>query len=155
MTLSDLNEVKDTSKSEKLSKIYIQFQNILGELKKRELPDETIGFINKDIAEINTTPYIDKDLVKLLRKKLTKIIRILEKELKIVPKGYYKVLWSSKGICIFGLPVGIIFGLIIMNNAGYLPIGFPFGMLVGRILGSSMDKKAFEEGRQLDVNIWS
>jgi len=75
---------------------------------------------------------------------------LLEKELKIVPKGYYQNLWIALGICVFGLPIGVVFGTS-LDNMGLLGIGLPIGVAIGYVLGSRMDKKASEEGRQLDV----
>jgi hypothetical protein len=34
---------------------------------------------------------------------------------------------------------------------GFIGIGLPIGMAIGMIVGTNMDKKAFTEGRQLDV----
>jgi hypothetical protein len=36
---------------------------------------------------------------------------------------------------------------------GLIGIGLPLGMSAGIAVGSQMDKKAFEEGRQLDIEI--
>ena len=88
------------------------------------MPHRIIEFVNQDIEEINSTSLIGNELRKLVKQKQTKIIKLLEKELKIVPKGYYKKLWLG-----------------LVNPA------------IGSALGSRMDKKAFEEGRQLDVKI--
>ena len=37
----------------------------------------------------------------------------------------------------------------------FLAIGIPLGMAIGIGLGTGMDKKALEEGRQLDIEIRS
>jgi len=34
-----------------------------------------------------------------------------------------------------------------------LGIGFPIGLALGMAVGTGMDKKAFEEGRQIDLEI--
>ena len=54
---------------------------------------------------------------------------------------------------VFGFPIGVILELIIKSNVGFISIGIPIGMGIGILLGSSMDKKAFKEGRQLDLKI--
>ncbi|MFY8110592.1 MAG: hypothetical protein ACOVKP_01170 [Flavobacterium sp.] len=87
-----------------------------------------------------------------MTQKQTKIIKLLEKELKIVPKNYYRNLWSALGMSVFGLPMGAALGLSI-GNIGLLGIGLPIGMLIGMLVGSQMDKKAFQEGRQLAIEI--
>ena len=48
--------------------------------------------------------------------------------------------------------MGVPFGLSI-GNLGMLGIGLPIGMAIGVGVGSSMDKKAFNEGRQLDFEV--
>ena len=52
----------------------------------------------------------------------------------------------------FGLPIGVVFGLL-MKNMGLMAIGLPIGLGVGAAVGSSMDKKALQEGRQIDVEM--
>jgi hypothetical protein len=88
----------------------------------------------------------------LIKQKQTKIIKLLEKELKIVPKNYYRNIWLAVGMSVFGLPIGVAFGVSI-GNMGLLAIGLPIGMAIGTLVGSRMDKKAFEENRQLDIEI--
>jgi hypothetical protein len=48
--------------------------------------------------------------------------------------------------------LGVAVGLS-LGNMGMIGLGFPIGMAVGIGVGSKMDKKAFEEGRQLDLEI--
>jgi hypothetical protein len=45
-----------------------------------------------------------------------------------------------------------VFG-IGLDNMAFLGLGLPIGLAIGAVLGLRMDKKAFEEGRQLDVKI--
>ena len=56
-------------------------------------------------------------------------------------------------MAVFGLPLGVIFGLIISNNPAYIGGGIPIGMCLGIGIGSNMDKKALKEGRQLNFKI--
>ena len=88
----------------------------------------------------------------MLKQKRFKIIKLLEKELKIVPKNYYRNLWFIVGMSVFGLPLGVAFGISI-GNLGLLGIGLPIGMVIGIAVGSGMDKKAHKEGRQLNIEI--
>jgi len=46
--------------------------------------------------------------------------------------------------------MGVVFGTS-LDNMTFLAIGIPMGMVVGIAIGSTMDKKAFEENRQLDL----
>ena len=150
MNIIELTERADISENAKLGEIYAQFQELLKELRKKELPQKIIEFVNHVIDNINSTSLTGSALGKLLKEEQTKIIKLLEKELKIVPKEYYQNLWLVLGLCVFGLPVGVVFGTI-LNNMALLGIGLPIGLAIGYVLGSRMDKKASEEGRQLDV----
>jgi hypothetical protein len=48
--------------------------------------------------------------------------------------------------------MGVAFG-ISLGNLGLLGLGLPIGMAVGVGVGSMMDKKALQEGRQLDFEV--
>jgi hypothetical protein len=72
--------------------------------------------------------------------------------MKLVPKDYYRSLWMTLGMSAFGIPMGVVFG-ISMGSMAYLGIGLPIGLVIGIAVGTAMDKKALEEGRQLDVEI--
>jgi len=136
----------------KTKALYDQLQQLLNEVGKKKLSAETIEKINRETALINSTTLRDKDLHKMLKQKQNDLIKLLEKEHKIVPKNYYRNLWMAFGMGAFGLPIGVAFGLL-MHNIALLSIGLPIGLGIGVLVGSSMDKKAEAEARQLDVEI--
>jgi hypothetical protein len=145
MSIIELKERQDNSEDDKLSRIYSQLGELLKELKKKELPHQIIESVNQDVEELNATTFSENELRKLVKQKQTKIIKLVEKELKITPKNYYRSLWFVLGM-IFGSAIGPGFGIS-------FGIGIPIGMVIGIAVGSAMDKKAFEAGRQLDVEI--
>lgn len=61
-------------------------------------------------------------------------------------------MWMVLGMSAFGLPIGLMFGLM-MDNLAFLGIGLPIGMGLGLTLGTALDKKAFENGNQLDLEL--
>jgi len=152
MEINQLNLKFDTGSNPKLNELYSQFQEILEKLKHQKLPSEAVQYINNIVEQINSTMLQDKALLKLLKDKQNIIIKYLEKEHKIVPKNYYKKLWLAVGMTAFGLPIGVVFGLL-MKNMGLMAIGLPIGLGFGAAAGSSMDKKALQEGRQIDVEL--
>ena len=79
---------------------------------------------------------------------------MIEKELMLVPKNTFRNRWMAIGMAAFGIPIGMAFG-VSMGNMAFLAIGIPIGMSIGIAIGTGMDKKAFEEGRQLDIDIRS
>lgn len=152
MSIIDLRERTDISSDFKLNALHIQFGNLLSELRKKDLPQNTIDLINQRVTLINTSTFVGNDLRKLIKQEQTQTLKQLEKAHKIAPKNYYRNLWMILGFTAFGLPIGMIFGLSI-GNIGMMGIGLPIGMAIGAGVGSSMDKKALSEGRQLDIEI--
>ena len=151
MSIIELKERQNISDNMKLSRIYDQLGELLKELKKKELPHKIIQSVNQDIEELNNTTHTGNELRKLVKQKQTKIIKLVEKELKITPKNYYRSLWFVLGMSLVS-GIGVCFGISI-GKMGLLGIGVPIGMVIGIAVGAAMDKKAFEEGRQLDVEI--
>lgn len=152
MKINELKHRPDIDVNVKLNEAYLQFEKFLDELRKRELPDEIVNSVNKDIDELNSIPTNEKELRNQIKKKLSKTIRLIEKELKLVPKNYYRNIWLAIGMAAFGIPIGVAFGFS-LGNMALLGIGLPLGLVIGIAVGSGMDKKALEQGRQLDIEI--
>ncbi|MBT8320619.1 MAG: hypothetical protein KJO90_02995 [Eudoraea sp.] len=106
--------------------------------------------LNSEIEATNAVSSSDKQFSRMLRKKKHAILKTLEKELKLVPKHYYRNLWMALGMSVFGVPLGVAFGAS-MDNMAFLGIGIPIGMVIGIGVGTAMDEKALKEGRQLNV----
>ena len=154
MIIDELKEKDGISENLKLSRIYLQFGELLKQLKQKDLPQGIIEMLNQDIEEINSTSLTGNDLRKVIKRKQTKILKILEKELKIVPKDHYRNLWLAVGTSTFGIPIGMAFSSVFADNLlSFLVVGIPVGMVIGMSLGSNMDKKAYNEKRQLDIYI--
>jgi len=152
MNIKELKNREDFSNDDKLNRIYSQFGELLNELKKKELSQDVYKLINESVDILNLSTFNGAQLTKLLKHKQTAILKQVEKEHKIVPKNYYRTLWMVLGMSAFGLPIGVAFGLSI-GNIGLLAIGLPIGMGIGIAVGMSMDKKAMNEGRQLNIEI--
>lgn len=150
--ISDLKRRPGIESNSKLQKTLLQLEKLLAELEQQELNHTLVTSINKEIVALNSIPTSDKNLRKQIIKGQTNIIKIAEKELKLVPKNYYRNLWLAIGMAVFGLPIGIIIG-VALDNMAFLGIGLPMGLAVGIAIGTGMDKKAQEEGRQLDIEI--
>jgi len=152
MKIIELNQKPDIDLNVRLKEKYLQFEKLLIELRKRELPDGLVMSINKDIEDLNSISCSGDELRKLVRTKQTSIIKILENELKVVTKNYYRNLWLAIGMAAFGVPIGVAIGTS-LGNMAFMGIGFPIGLAIGMAVGIGMDKKAFEEGRQIDLEI--
>ena len=152
MEIIELKDIQNIGGDMKLMNSYTQFGELLKELRKKQLTPGIIESVNQDVEEINTTSLSGNGLRDLVIRKQAKILKQLEKELKIVPKNHYRNLWLVLGMSAFGLPMGVAIGLAI-GNIGLLAIGLPIGMVIGLAAGTAMDKKAFNEGRQLDIEL--
>lgn len=152
MSMNQLIERPNITGNLKIARMYEQFGQLLNQLEQRELSDEIKGSINQEILSLNSIADTDKHFAKSVKEKESTIIRLVEKELKIVPKNYYRKLWLVLGMTVFGLPLGVVMGSSI-GNMGLLGMGLPIGLGIGIAVGSSLDKKAFNEGRQLDFEV--
>ena len=152
MELLELNKRANIDHNKKLNNSCSQFGELLNELNKKELSTEIIIFINIGIEEINSFTESEKKMRKKIKKTQSGIIKLIEKELKLVTKNHYRNTWMTIGVGAFGVPSGVALGTS-LGNMGFIGIGMPIGMVIGLAIGSGMDKKAFEDGRQLDLKI--
>lgn len=150
-----LQKLKDTAlleESDRLKKRFRQFNKLVDEINKVHIPEELGKTFNDMIHELDQHQSTARLLSINIRRTQTKILKVLEKELKIVTKHHYRNTWLAIGMSAFGLPLGVVFGSAIGNMA-FLGIGLPIGMIIGMGIGTQMDKKAAEEKRQLDIQI--
>jgi hypothetical protein len=150
--MKKLVERQNITANLKASNAYQQLDKLLNALEIMALPNETVILINQEIEQLNSTSDIDKYFVRATKEKENRILKLVEKNHKIVPKNYYRKLWMVLGMSAFGLPIGVAFGISI-GNLGLLGLGLPIGMAIGIGVGTSMDKKALNEGRQLDFEV--
>lgn len=149
-----VNSIKRRSKlghNAKLDKRYAFLEKLVLEINKIELPQSIVKKVNEEIDTVNNFGGSDREKLSKLRNAQSKILRILEKEMKIVPKNYYRNFWMAIGIAAFGIPLGVAFGTS-LQNMGFIGIGIPIGLSIGLTIGIAMDKKAFNEGKQLDID---
>ena len=152
MEIYVFNKRPNIESDKKLTNKSIDFEKLLNELKKKKIPSEIINSINQYIDEIHSFSGSNKGLLKLLQKVQTRILKLIEKELKIVTKNHYRNMWLAVGMTAFGLPFGLVFG-ISTGNMALMAIGLPVGMVIGMAIGTVKDKKAFENENQLDIEI--
>lgn len=148
----EIIELNKNDSNIKVNNSIEQFKQLNKLLNDKKLPVNIIEKINFEIELLNSSQLVGNSLLHLIKKKQNKIIRLTEKELKIVPKNYYRNLWMVLGMSAFGIPLGVAFGLS-MGNIGLLAIGLPIGMGIGVLVGSKLDKKASESGKQLDIEL--
>ncbi|MDE5422080.1 hypothetical protein L3073_07645 [Ancylomarina sp. DW003] len=150
MEIIKLARRSNIEENKKLVSQYDFLEKLFEELRQKELPLDLIGSINQKVELLNVFSGLDKDLSKLMSRNKAEILQLLEKDLKIVCKGHYQNLWLSVGLAAFGLPMGVLFG-ISSGSMAYIGLGLPLGMLIGMTYGIFLDKKAQEDGKQLET----
>lgn len=151
MEINVLNKSPNIEQNIKLNRRFLQFEKLVSELKKIEIPDGIVNSINKNIEVVNSISNSDKELRKQIKKAQSGILKLIEKELKLVTKNHYRNTWLGIGIAL-----GVAFGSAIgtsTGNTSLLGMGIPIGMAIGIAVGTSMDKKAKDDGKQLDLEI--
>lgn len=149
MTINPL-ELKAQFENKKLNKRIAYFKKLISELDKRTLPDSLIDHVNAQTALVMAASHSEKELQKQIRKSIQKVLTLAEREAKLVGKRHYQTRWLAVGMAAFGIPMGVAFGTAI-DNMGMIGVGMPIGMAIGIALGTQMDAKAKNEGRQMDL----
>ena len=150
MELKSIHPRADIGQNKKAYRSFSQFMGFLEVLKQQDLTEIVIEKLNIEINKINAAAL--KKLNSQMRKSQFKMIQVLEKEQKLVPKNYYRKIWLVLGMSAFGLPLGVVFGFA-LDNMAFLGIGLPIGMVIGMAVGTQMDKKAEKEGRQINMEM--
>ncbi|MEQ9169213.1 MAG: hypothetical protein RLO12_23365 [Fulvivirga sp.] len=151
MEIKALNKRPNIDQNTKLKSRFIQFETLLSELKKHEIPDEIITAINEYIDEVNAASGVEKELRMQLKKSLTKILKLIEKELKLVTINHYRNMYLAVGVAL-GVAFGSAFGAS-LGNMAFMGAGLPIGIGIGIAMGTQKDKEAKENGKQLDLEI--
>lgn len=133
----------------KLTKKFTSLSNLIFAAGKHDLPDSFVIYLNNEIDKISQFPGNTTETIKKLGEVQADFLKKLEKEHQLVPKNYYRNLWIPLGMGAFGVPIGVVFGLL-MDNLSLLSVGFPIGIGFGVALGVSLDQKALKNGKQLD-----
>jgi hypothetical protein len=149
MPLSQLSARTSFENNPKLAKQFHLLQSLLKAISEKQIPEEQASNIYEIISGINNFSGPDPELLKVMKAGQAAILKLLEKELKIVPQNHFQTLWMVLGMSAFGLPIGVAFGAA-LGNMAFLAIGLPIGMSIGIALGNAMDTKAKNEGRQLE-----
>jgi hypothetical protein len=152
MKIEELSKRQGPDNNKKLAMRYARLERLLQALRQKEIPGDVAEEINHHVRTINAGAGSDREYGKMLGRAQHAILKIAEQKLRLVARDHYRNMWMSVGMAAFGIPLGVAFGLS-MGNMGFLGIGLPIGMAIGIAVGVGMDKKAMQEGRQLDVDI--
>jgi len=150
----DLQNLKNRSLPENKSIVqnYNLLKELISELNYRELPPEVVVVMNTEIDRLNTLPNHHPRLLVGVKAVKRKLLKSAMEDLELVPKNYYRNMWLAIGMTGIGLPIGVLFSLI-LDNISSLSFGLPIGLAIGIAIGSFYDKKAVEDNRQLELEI--
>lgn len=152
MEIKKLNNFENISKTNRVQREFDSFKILIEELKSRKLPNNTIEKINEIIDKFNSFNKKANRFSSEITNSTYKIVQIVLKEHKLTPINYNRNMWMGLGIAIFGLPLGVAMGFA-LGNVAFIGIGLPLGMSIGLAIGASIDKKAKENGNQLNIEL--
>lgn len=148
--ISQLTNRNGLAQTKGLEKLYAKYQSLIEELNDRAIPQDLMEQVNEEVATLNEMPNSGKELKKATKKSFARILKLLREEIDLVAKNYHRNTWMALGMTIFGLPIGMGIATAV-GNFGLFAAFMPIGMAIGIAVGSGMDKKALEEGRQLEI----
>jgi|LGVE01.1.fsa_nt_gb hypothetical protein len=146
MKIENIIDRKNSIPNPKLDKTYKKMSNLIDALNKKEITPKIASIINDEILLLNNFTGTDKELIKSIKKSYPKIIKLVEKELKLVPKNHFRNLYLGLGL-VFGVALG---ASIFKDNMG---LGIPLGMVIGLALGTNKDKEVEKTGKQLEIEV--
>ncbi len=152
MKITALKSRPNLVQGKRCAKRYGLFEKLIIELEQHELPIEIITTLNSEITHLNSLKDTDKAISKDVKRVQYKLLKSLEKELKLVPINHYRNMWLALGMSL-GLSFGTVFATSIQNYA-FIGVGMPIGMAIGIALGTKKDKEVKESGRQLGIELF-
>ena len=140
MKITQLKKRPNIGQDKKLNDKFTHFEKLINELKKKEIPSDIVSSINQYIEEVNSFLGSNKYFRVQIRKSQNSILKLINKELKLIPKNFYLFRWMSMGISIFGIPLGVVIATS-TKIWGLFGIGIPIGVIIGMAVGAGMDKR--------------
>ena len=149
MLLSTLTIRPSFELNPKLAKAAHNLSTLLTAIGEKEIPESVESQINEIIAQVNEFKGTDPHLIKQMKAAQASILKLLENELGLVAKNHYQLQWLAIGMAVFGIPMGVAFGMS-LGNLAFLGIGLPIGMAIGIAIGNQKDKEAALNEKQFD-----
>ena len=151
--MNNLNELIPPSELDSTSRIgkrYGQMEALLEALDRRDLKDPFLSNLNGIIDSFNAAS--SANWKKNVRTAHAAVLKTMSKDSDLHTINQNRNMWMAVGMAAFGIPMGAAFGAA-LGNMAFIGIGMPVGMAIGIAVGTAMDKKAKDEGRQLDIEL--
>lgn len=135
--------------TKKAEKRIDRFNQLLLELETWDLNTDLAKSISQEVDNINRISE-KRQFKKQLRGSQKSILKQLNEQMNLVPKGYYRIRYMIFGMTAFGVPLGAVLIGLIDNGAAYMGVGIGVGMAIGIAIGSSKDAEAASAGKQIN-----
>lgn len=98
MEIKKLDKRSSIDQTKKLKCKIVNFEKLITELNKRKISSEIVNSVNQNIKDVNSFSGSNKDLRKQICKSQSNILKLLEKELKLIVKNHYRTKWMLLGM---------------------------------------------------------
>jgi hypothetical protein len=125
-------------------KVYEKFLHILTGLKLRHFSKYETQSIETELDSLKLNP---NNRTKHIKKALSKFEKYLKESFSLTTKGHYADLYSG-----LGLSIGLLFGMVFLSHLDLnwrISLSLMGGLLVGYVIGKSMDSQAEIAGKTL------
>lgn len=152
MTIKELHPLPMQGDDSRLLNSHTSFAQLLRELREMDLPAELTASINREIDRANDRSGTARQIRKRIGHAQHNVLQLVREERNLVPRHYYRNLGIAIGMAALGIPFGVVFGLM-LDNMAFIGIGMPIGLSIGIAIGTDLDRKAYAEGRQLQIEV--
>ena len=152
MILNPIKYPESTSISAADRLAVTQFEQLIQEIQRMELPPEVIVELNTELEKLELQLVFQKKFYEQIKTSKAVLLNILFKEVGVVPINHYRDLWIALGLSGIGLPLGIFLSFF-MDNSSAIALGIALGCSMGIVIGSNLDNQAEAEGRQMAIRL--
>jgi hypothetical protein len=124
-----------------------QLHRLLEAMQRRELAEEPFS---EPLADLDELLASEQPRAAAFASIKARIERILEHEYGLIRPEHHQNQWMALGMSAFGVPIGVLFSLI-LDNMAFIGIGLPIGLAIGIAIGAQKDKEARAAGKVLDL----
>lgn len=129
-----------------------QFEKLIQEIHRMELPPEVIVELNIELEKLELQLAFQKKFYKQIKTSKAVLLKILYHEVGVVPINHYRDLWIALGLSGIGIPLGIFLSFF-MDNSSAIALGIALGCSMGIVIGANLDNQAEAEGRQMAIRL--
>ncbi len=138
--------------STRVTKKYKKLFLLIEELENHNLTPDTESAVNTIITNYNAYNGPAEKLGRTIGKARVDILRVVEKNMKLIPKNAMLIRWMGIGMSAFGISLGAAY-FVVLGNMAFMGVGIGIGLSIGVAIGAGLDNKAKKENRQLNIEL--